>query len=106
LCADQSIAEAVRPGSSGNRGTADKAAVDVGPFGHDVLHRERRVLHRRRSHRGAHSATRGYGARGVPAGRCVEGRDRGQLEKGVQVDTQLQDTVGQNSVFRQNAEQH
>lgn len=107
LCdADQSVAEAVRPGSAGNSCAADKATLDAGPVGHDVLHRERRVLHWRRSDRGAHTAARGHGTRGLPARRRVEGRHRGQLEKGVQVDTQLQDTAGQDRVLRQNAEQH
>jgi len=106
LCADQSVAEAVRPRSAGNRCTIDTAVVDVGPVGHNVLYRKRRVLHRRRGHRGAHFEAWSHGARGLPTGRCVEGWDRGKLEKRIQVDTQLQDTVGQNRIFRQNAEQH
>lgn len=102
LCAriDQSVTEEIRARSSGNRGAVDTTVVDAGPVGHDLLHRKRRIFHRRRSHRGAHTSSRSYGAGSLSAGRSVARRDRGQPEKGIQMDSQLQNTVGQNRVFR------
>lgn len=104
--ADQPASETLRARSAGNGRAADTAAVDAGPVGHDLLHREGRVLRGRGSDRGADTATRRHGARGLPAGRRVEGRHRGQPEEGLQVDTQLQDTVGENRVLREDAKQH
>lgn len=106
LYADKSVAEAIRARSAGDCCASDPSAVDAGPIGHDVLHGKRRVFGGRRSHRGAYTATRCHRTRSLPARRRVEGRDRGQPEKGIQVDTQLQNTVGQNRVLHQNAEQH
>lgn len=73
---DKSATEEIRARSTGNGRPVDTTAVDVGPFGHDVLHRERRVLRGRGSDRGAHTATRSYGTRGLPARRRVERRHR------------------------------
>lgn len=80
--------------------------MDAGPFGHDLLHGQRRVFCGRRSDRSAHTATRSYGTRSLFAGGRMERRDRRQSEKGIQMDTQLQNTVGENRVFRENAKQH
>lgn len=106
FCIDKSAAEKVRPGSTGDGRAVDTAVVDVGSFGYDVLHRKRRIFRGRRSNRRADTAARGDGTRSLSARRGLEGRHRGQLEKGVQVDTQLQDTVGQNRLFHKNAQQH
>lgn len=104
--ADKSVAEKVRPRSAGNGGAADTTALDVRSVGHDLLHRERRVFRRRGSHRRADTAARRDGTRSLPARRRVEGRHRGQSEEGFQMDTQLQNTAGQDRVLRENAQQH
>lgn len=104
--ADQPSAETLRARGAGDGGAVDTAAVDAGPVGHDLLHRERRVLRGRGSDRGADPAARRHGTRSVLAGRRVAGRHRGQPEEGLPVDTQLQDTAGEDRVFREDAEQH
>lgn len=77
MYADQPSPETLRARSAGDGGAVDPAAVDAGPVGHDLLHRERRVLRGRGGDRGADPAARRHGARGLPAGRRVEGRHRG-----------------------------
>lgn len=87
LPTDHSAAKEIRPGGAGDRGAVDTTPVDVGPVGHYVLHRQRRVFCRRRSHRGTYIETWRHGTRGLPARRRVERRDRGQPEKRVPMDT-------------------
>jgi len=77
LIADQPVAKKIRSRSAGNRGAVDTATVDAGSFGHNVLHRERRIFSGRRSHCGTHTATRCHGTRSLPTSWSVEGRDRG-----------------------------
>lgn len=103
---DKSVTETVRPRSAGNGRAVDTTVVDVGSFGHDVLYGQRRILSGRRSDRSTYTATRSYGTRSLSARRRVERRDRGQSEERIQVDTQLQNTVGENRVFLENAKQH
>lgn len=92
--ADKSVAEEIRARSVGDRRAVNTAAVDVGPFGHDVLHRERRIFSGRRGDRGSDTASRCYGTRGLSARRGVEGRHRRQSKKRVPLDTQLQNPSG------------
>lgn len=74
---DKPVTEKIRSRSSGNGRTIDTTSVDVGPIGHDVLYRERRIFRGRRSDRRAHTTTRRYGTRSLSTRRGVEGRDRG-----------------------------
>lgn len=89
LFTDKPVAQEIRSGGAGNGYTVDTAVMDVGSFGHDVLHRERRVFRWRRRDRGAHTSSGSYGTRGLFARGRVERRHRGQSEKGLQMDTQL-----------------
>lgn len=100
---DKPVAEKVRPRSTGDGRAVDTTVVDAGPVGHDVLHCKRRVFRGRRSDRRADTETRSDRTRSLSTRWCLERRHRGQLAKGFPVDTQLQNTVGQNRLFHKNA---
>lgn len=87
--AGQPVAEEVRAGGVERRNASDPTAVDVGPERHHLSPGQGRVLHRTRADRGADPETQHSRARGLPAGRSLEGGDRRQPAERLPLDPQL-----------------